>query len=87
MAVKLRLSRIGKKKTPFYRVIAIDSKKARQARPLDILGTFDGLKGKVVTMNLEGIDKWVALGAQPTDSVKKIYKIAKKAQAATAVVA
>jgi small subunit ribosomal protein S16 len=48
MAVKLRLTRIGKKKAPFYRIVAIDSRKKRDGAFLENLGTYDALKGNLV---------------------------------------
>ena len=78
MAVRLRLNRIGKHKVPFYRIVAIDSRKSRDGMALDILGTWDGLKGSIVTINIEGINEWIKKGAQMADSVRKIYRIATK---------
>jgi small subunit ribosomal protein S16 len=78
MAVRLRLSRIGKHKVPFYRIVAIDSRKSRDGMALDILGTYDALKSSIVNIDLAGIDSWVAKGAQMADSVKKIYRLAVK---------
>lgn len=74
MSVKIRLSRIGKKKVPFYRIVAIDSRAKRDGACLENLGTYDALNSKFVTFNVEGIDKWVAKGAIMTDSVKKLHK-------------
>jgi len=78
MAVRLRLSRIGKKGTPFYRIVAIDSRKSRDGEAIDILGTYDALKSKVIVLKEDKISEWMKNGAQMTDSVKKICKIAKK---------
>ena len=78
MAVKLRLTRIGKKKVPFYRIVAIDSRKARDGQSLEQLGTYNACKSSIVTINTVGIEKWINLGAQMTESVSKIYKNAKK---------
>jgi small subunit ribosomal protein S16 len=78
MTVRLRLSRIGKKKTPFYRIVAIDSRKSRDGEAIDILGTYDGLKGFIVKFDENGIKSWIKKGAQMSDSVRKIYKMAKK---------
>lgn len=78
MAVKIRLSRAGKKKVPFHRVIVVDSRKKRDGAFLDTLGTFDGLNGKLVLFSEDRYLDWVSKGAQPTDSAKKIYKMYKK---------
>ena len=55
MAVRLRLSRIGRKKVPFFRIVAIDSKKSRDGQALDILGTYNGLTGEVLNFNFEKV--------------------------------
>lgn len=74
MAVKIRLSRIGKKNAPFYRIVAVDSRKKRDGAFLEDLGTYDGLKSKLVTYNEPRVKHWISLGAVPTDTVKKIAK-------------
>jgi len=81
MAVKIRLSRIGKKHAPFYRVVAIDSQKKRDGRSLDIIGTYDVLKSSIVRFDEALYSAWIAKGAQPTDSAKKIYHLFKKSAA------
>ncbi len=77
MAVRLRLARIGRKKVPFYRIVAIDSRKARDGEALDNLGTYDALKGELVSLNVKGIQEWIGRGAQMADSVKRLYKMAR----------
>ncbi len=78
MAVKLRLSRIGKKHVPFFRIIAIDSRKKRDGACLENLGTYDVLNGKFVQFHEERINDWIAKGAVVTDSVKKLHRIYKE---------
>lgn len=78
MAVKVRLSRIGKKHAPFYRIVAVDSRKKRDGEALEILGTFNPLTGELVKFDNERVDAWIAQGAIPTDSVKKLQKMYKK---------
>lgn len=78
MAVRLRLSRIGRKKVPFFRIVAIDSKKSRDGEALDILGTYNGLTGEVMNFNFQKADLWISRGAEMVDTFKKIYKKAKK---------
>lgn len=78
MAVRLRLSRVGRKGVPFYRVVAIDSRKARDGEALDILGTYNGITGEILNFNSSGVDEWVKKGAQMADSVSKIYKKARQ---------
>lgn len=82
MAVKIRLSRIGKKKAPFYRIIAVDSRKKRDGAFLEDLGTYDALNSKVVTFRQERVNHWISLGAQPTPTIKKIQKIYKESTSA-----
>ena len=78
MAVRLRLSRIGKKHLPIYRIVAMDSKKSRDGEALDIIGTYDGVKASIICFNKDLFEKWVKNGAEINDSVKKVVKIAKK---------
>lgn len=81
MAVKIRLTRIGKTNAPFYRIIAIDSRRKRDGASLDILGTYDPIEGKLIQFNQEGINQWVSKGAILSDAVKKLEKLYKKANA------
>lgn len=80
--VKIRLSRIGKKHIPFYRIVAVDSREKRDGAFIENLGTFDGLKAKIVQFNEVRINDWVSKGAVMTDTVKKIYKMYKAKAAA-----
>lgn len=73
MAVKLRLQRFGTHKTPYYRVVASDSRRARDGKFLEILGTYDPLKSEV-SVDPEKVQKWMNNGAQPTDTVKSLLK-------------
>jgi small subunit ribosomal protein S16 len=77
MAVKIRLSRHGSKKRPFYRIVVTDSIYPRDGRFLDTLGTYDP-RNKVNGINLkkEAIEDWVKKGAQLSDTVKKLLKAA-----------
>ena len=75
MAVKLRLTRMGAKKAPFYRIIAIDERKARDAEYLDNLGYYDPTKEPVVIkIDSEKALKWLNNGAQPSDTVRALLK-------------
>ena len=77
MAVKIRLKRIGKKKTPFYRIIVSDAKAPVQGKFVDEIGTYDPNTNPVtVKVDAEKAQKWLANGAQPTDTVAKIFKMA-----------
>ena len=73
MAVKLRLQRFGTHKRPFYRVVASESSKPRDGKFLDLLGTYDPILG-LVSVDAEKITKWIGQGAQPTDTVKSLFK-------------
>src|SRR6478752_1435121 len=75
MAVKIRLSRIGKKNIPFSRIVAVDERKKRDGAFLEDLGTYDMQGNKMVTLRQERIDDWVSKGAVMTDAVKRICKI------------
>ena len=77
MAVKIRLRRMGSKKAPFYRVVVADSRYPRDGRFIEEIGYYDPTKEpSVVSIDKEKADKWLANGAQPTDTVKKLLKIA-----------
>ena len=69
MAVKLRLKRMGAKATPFYRIVAADSRSPRDGRFLEVVGTYDPIKGAdKVTVSEEKVLKWLNNGAIPTDT-------------------
>lgn len=75
--VKIRLKRMGAKKAPFYRVVVADSRYPRDGRFIEEIGYYDPTKEpSVVSIDKEKADKWLANGAQPTDTVKKLLKIA-----------
>ncbi|MFA6800638.1 MAG: 30S ribosomal protein S16 [Acholeplasmataceae bacterium] len=73
MAVKIRLQRFGSHKRPFYRVVASESTRARDGKFLEIVGTYEPLKGEVL-IDQEKVQKWLSTGAQPTDTVKSLFK-------------
>ncbi len=75
MAVKIRLRRLGAKKAPFYRVVVADSRYPRDGRFIEEIGTYDPTKDPaVVNIDGEKAKKWIANGAQPTDTVKALLK-------------
>jgi len=78
MAVKIRLSRIGTVNRPFYRLVAVDSRKKRDGSQLANIGTYDPMNGSIVQFHEDIYQEWLSKGALATDSVKKIYKIYKK---------
>lgn len=77
MAVKIRLKRMGKKKAPFYRIIVADSRSPRDGKFIDEIGTYDpNQEPSAFKVDEEKAKKWLANGAQPTEVVGKIFKIA-----------
>lgn len=75
--VKIRLTRKGAKKKPFYRVIAADSRARRDGPFIEILGTYNPLKEpSEIKINIERAKYWIEHGAQPTQSVRKLLKLA-----------
>ena len=73
MAVKIRLTRLGDKKSPFYRVVVTDSRKARDGEYIEKLGTFNPLTDPAeIVLDEEKTKKWLANGAQPTETAKTI---------------
>ncbi len=75
MAVKIRLRRMGAKKAPFYRIVVADSRYPRNGRFIEEVGYYDPTKEPtVVKVDAEKTKKWIANGAQPTDTVKNILK-------------
>ncbi len=75
MAVKIRLRRMGAKKAPFYRVVVADSRCPRDGRFIEEIGYYDSTKNPaVVKIDGEKAKKWIANGAQPTDTVRDLLK-------------
>ncbi len=82
MAVKIRLARIGKKNAPFARIVAIDSRKKRDGAFLEDLGTYDIQNSKLVHFHEDRVNHWIKLGAQPSETVKKLHRMHKDSVAA-----
>ena len=75
MAVRIRLTRVGATKRPAYRVIAIDKRRSRDGRALEILGFYDPLTDPAtVKLDTERINAWIGKGAQPSDTVAKLMR-------------
>lgn len=75
MAVKIRLRRIGAKKAPFYRIVVADSRYPRDGRCIEELGYYDPTKEpSVFKVDAEKAKSWIEKGAQPTDTVKELFK-------------
>jgi small subunit ribosomal protein S16 len=71
----IRLSRIGKKKRPFYRVIVTEKTRPRNGRFVEIVGTYDPLKKPaVIELKQERVDYWIGKGAQPSDTVRSLIR-------------
>ncbi|MGW8193627.1 MAG: 30S ribosomal protein S16 [Desulforhopalus sp.] len=80
MAVRIRLTRLGKKKKPFYRIIVADSECKRDGKFLDIVGTYDPLKDPaMITIDNDKLQEWIGRGALPTTTVKSLIKKASTA--------
>ena len=75
MAVKIRLRRMGYKKHPVYRIVVADSRVARDGKCIDEIGTYDpNTDPSSFKVDEEAAKKWLANGAQPTDTVKDLLK-------------
>lgn len=75
--VKIRLTRIGKKKAPLYRIVVADSRSPRDGRFIEEIGTYDPKQDpSVFKIDEEAAKKWLNNGAQPTAEVAKLLKIA-----------
>lgn len=75
MAVKIRLTRLGKKKAPFYRIIVADSRSPRDGKCIDTIGTYDPNQDpSVFNIDEEAAKKWLSNGAKPTETVGKLFK-------------
>lgn len=75
MAVKIRLRRMGAKKSPFYRIVVADSRYPRDGRFIEEVGYYNPVK-EPVELKIDGdkVKEWIAKGAQPTDTVKALLK-------------
>ena len=77
MAVKMRLRRMGQKKAPFYRIVVADSRAPRDGRFIEEIGYYEtNTEHSTNKSNEEAAKKWLATGAQPTETVGKLLKIA-----------
>merc|ERR1712118_407193 len=71
--VSIRFMRIGRIHRPFYRIIAVDSRKKRETRPLEFLGWYNPLS-KETKLNSPSIKKWLGVGAQPSGTLTRLFK-------------
>ena len=75
MAVKIRLRRMGAKKAPYYRIVVADSRYPRDGRFIEEIGFYNPMvEPAEVKLDAEKAKKWIANGAQPTDTVKALFK-------------
>ena len=75
MAVKLRLTRIGSKKNPIYRVVAADSRSPRDGKFIEIVGRYNPqMNPSLIELDADKVKAWLAKGALPTESVAKLLK-------------
>jgi small subunit ribosomal protein S16 len=77
MAVRMRLKRMGAKKAPFYRIVVADSRSPRDGKFIEQVGYYDPTKEPAeIKVDEEIAKKWLSTGAQPSETVKKLLKIA-----------
>ena len=75
MAVKIRLTRMGKKKNPFYRIVVADQRTRRDGAPIEEIGYYNPMTNPAdVKIDAEKATKWLSQGAQPTDTVRALLK-------------
>ena len=80
--VRLRLTRMGAKKRPFYRIVAADSRSPRDGRCIEQLGYYDPMSdSKTLKVDLERVDYWMGVGARPSDTVVSLIARAREAAA------
>jgi len=78
MAVKIRFTRIGKKHAPVYRIVATDSRRKRDGKFLENLGTYNPMTKEIVQFHADRIAYWISVGAIVTDSVQRLLDIKHK---------
>ena len=77
MAIKIRLTRMGSKKKPSYRIVAVNSETRRDGRPLEFLGFYNPMTAPAeFNVDKEKVQKWLDRGAQPSDTVRSLLKAA-----------
>ena len=79
MAVKIRLARHGAQKAPYYRIVVADARARRDGRYIEQIGTYNPCTNPAtVNIDLESVDKWIANGAKPTDTVARLIEDERK---------
>lgn len=87
MSVRIRMKRMGRKHRPFYRICIMDRQKARDARAIEEVGFYDTAvadKSQRVSLNMERVDYWLSVGAEPSEKVNALIKKVKKGDFGTA---
>lgn len=79
--VKIRLFRTGTSKRPMYRIVAVDSRRKRQGRVLEFLGTYDPRGGGAVNVKHAAFERWLARGARTSDTVRSLLRRQRRASA------
>lgn len=77
MAVRIRMKRLGRKHRPFYRICIMDAQKPRNGRSIEEIGHYDPMvreKSDRVTIDMERVDYWLSVGAQPTEKVNALIR-------------
>ena len=75
MAVKIRLTRMGKKKNPFYRIVVADQRTRRDGAPIEEIGYYNPMTNPAdIKIDAEKANKWLSQGAQPTETVRSLLK-------------
>lgn len=85
MSVKLRLARVGAKKSPFYRVVVTDSRSPRDGKFIEHVGIYDPNRDPVeIRFDMARVEYWMSVGATPSDTVSELLAVVEKAQAGIA---
>ena len=75
MAVRLRLTRVGGRKNPIWRIVAADQRSPRDGRTIEIIGQYNAqTEPSTITIDEDKVREWLAKGAQPTDQVRKLLR-------------
>lgn len=81
MAVRIRMKRLGRRHRPFYRICVMDARVPRDGKAIEEVGTYDPMvreKSERVTLNMERIDHWISVGAQPSEKVAVLIRKVKE---------
>jgi len=74
LSARIRLARYGRKKHPVYRIVVVDSRKPRETKPIDYLGTYDPILKTVQNLDIEKAKEWIKKGALPSERALKVLK-------------